>query len=126
MKIIRPTAVPRDDTAPVHPPRNPWKLLVVDDEPDVRALTRLSLRDFAFSDRPLEILEAGSAKEALELLRTHPDIAVALIDVVMECEDAGLKLVETIRRDLGNGMIRLVIRTGQPGVAPERYVIDQP
>lgn len=101
-----------------------WKLLVVDDEPDVCALTRLCLKDFRFAERGLEILTAGSAYEAKQVLAQHPDIAVALIDIVMETDDAGLRLVEHIRQTQGNQMIRLVIRTGQPGVAPERFVIN--
>jgi response regulator RpfG family c-di-GMP phosphodiesterase len=102
-----------------------WKLLAVDDEPDVLQLTRLNLKGFQFAGRGLEIIEATSAAEARAMLAAHPDIAVALIDVVMETDDAGLRLVEHIRKDLKNEMIRLVIRTGQPGIAPERYVIDQ-
>ena len=58
------------------------------------------------------------------MLELQHDIAVALVDVVMESYDAGLKLVEHIRHRVGNSLIRIVIRTGQPGVAPERYVID--
>jgi len=102
----------------------PWKILVVDDEVDVRALTRLSLREFTFLRRGLELVDAGSADEAMELLERHPDIAVALIDVVMETDDAGLELVRHIREDRRNSMMRLIVRTGQPGMAPERYVID--
>lgn len=104
--------------------RHTWKILVADDEPDIRTLTRISLRDFTFANRSLEFIEAGSAAEAMTLLDLHHDIAVALIDVVMESEDAGLKLVEHIRHKLDNSLIRIVIRTGQPGVAPERHVID--
>jgi response regulator RpfG family c-di-GMP phosphodiesterase len=122
MKIIRKLAT--GETAGAEPRVAPWKLLVVDDEPDVRRLTALNLRGFQFAGRPLELIEAGSAAEAKERLREHDDIAIALIDVVMETDDAGLKLVEHIRGELGNRFIRLVIRTGQPGIAPERYVID--
>jgi len=121
MKIIR-SATP--DAKTVSTRLRPWKLLVVDDEPDVRSLTRLNLKGFAFADRELEILEAGSAAEARTLLAEHRDIAVALIDVVMESDDAGLKLVEHIRDRMGNDMLRIIIRTGQPGMAPERFVID--
>lgn len=131
MKLIRTrtdaevTPTIAGDTAPgTHLPRHTWKLLVVDDEPDVRALTRLNMRGFRFADRDLEILDAGSAYEARKLLMEHTDIAVALVDVVMETDDAGLRLVEYIRRDLGNTMVRLIVRTGQPGLAPERHVID--
>jgi CheY-like chemotaxis protein len=123
MKLIR---TPTDAAAPAREtgPRHTWKLLVVDDEPDIRTLTRLNLKDFRFAERELDILEAGSAEEAKQLFAAHPDIAMALIDVVMETDDAGLRLVEVIRRDLKNLMVRLIVRTGQPGLAPERFVID--
>jgi response regulator RpfG family c-di-GMP phosphodiesterase len=121
----------RSRTAPAPNPdlphagaRHTWKLLVVDDEPDVRAITRINLRGFRFYDRDLEIIEADSAHQAKEILSREKDIAAALIDVVMETDDAGLKLVQHIREEIGNDMIRLVIRTGQPGLAPERFVID--
>lgn len=125
MKLIRskPTAegvIPGE----IAGPRYSWKVLVVDDEADIRTLTRLNLKGFGFDGRELQILEAASAHEARQVLAEHDDIALALIDVVMETDDAGLRLVEYIRQELGNKMIRLVIRTGQPGVAPERYVID--
>lgn len=122
MKIIRTSG----NTAPGSPVVRlaPWKLLVVDDEPDVRRLTAMNLRGFEFQGRQLQHLEAGSAAEAKQMLDANPDIAVALIDVVMESDDAGLKLVEHIRRERKNSMMRLIIRTGQPGMAPERYVID--
>lgn len=122
MKIVRKLKTGADGM--VGPRAIPWKVMVVDDEPDVLRLTELNLRGFVFGDRPLELLEAHSAEDAKQLLSEHSDIALALIDVVMESDDAGLKLVEYIRKDLNNLMIRLVIRTGQPGVAPERYVID--
>lgn len=123
MKIIR--KLPDANRTGVARSRaSPWKILVVDDEPDVRQLTALNLRGFEFADRPLQLIEAGSVAEAEGLLRKETDVALALIDVVMEADDAGLRLVSFIRNELGNSMMRLVIRTGQPGLAPERYVID--
>ena len=104
--------------------RYSWKVLVVDDEEDVRTLTKLNLKDFVFDGKAIEFLEADSAQQAKELISQHNDIALILIDVVMETDDAGLKLVEYIRNDLNIHLTRLVIRTGQPGVAPERFVID--
>jgi len=124
VKIIRQTS---DAPAPAEHHRRrlpPWKVLVVDDEPDVRRLTALNLRGFEFSGRELELIEADSAAAAIEILGRHRDIALALVDVVMEGDDSGLRLVEYIRSELKNRMIRLVIRTGQPGAAPERFVID--
>lgn len=101
-----------------------WKILVVDDEPEVHAVTKLSVGDLEFENKPVQLLNAMSGIEAQEILAKEHDIAVALIDVVMETEDAGLRLVQYIRKELKNKRIRLIIRTGQPGVAPERYVID--
>lgn len=131
MKIIRKAPTPaalvpatEDKITPVDTTRYVWKILLVDDDADIRTLTRISLRDFIFANRELQFIEASSAAEAQQLLQEHTDIAVALVDVVMETDDAGLRLVEYIRNTLGNTLIRLVIRTGQPGIAPERYVID--
>jgi response regulator RpfG family c-di-GMP phosphodiesterase len=123
MKLVRSTQALATN-GQIDAPRHTWKILVADDEPDIRALTRLNLKGFHFADRDLEFLEAASAYEARELLGKHKDVAVALIDVVMETDDAGLRLVEYIRKDLKNPMVRLIIRTGQPGLAPERHVID--
>lgn len=101
----------------------PWKVLVVDDEPEVHAVTRLALHDFVFSNRPLQLISAYSAKEARTLLDEHADIAVILLDVVMETDHAGLDLVHHIREELGNSAVRIILRTGQAGQAPQRDVI---
>ncbi len=114
---------PEENTVPYE--GEPWKILIVDDDIEVHSFTRLALRNFVFDRKPLHVLSAYSAKEALALLEDdHHDIAIALLDVVMESAYAGLDLVETIRNTLKNSEIRLIIRTGQPGVAPERFVID--
>ncbi|MBF0296245.1 MAG: DUF3369 domain-containing protein [Magnetococcales bacterium] len=112
----------RPEEAVAGPP--PWRVLVVDDEEDVVAITRLNLRTFTFGGRSLELVSANSGAEARRILQEQSGFALGLVDVVMETDDAGLQLVRYIREELGNRMIRLVIRTGQPGLAPERYVID--
>lgn len=101
----------------------PWKVLIVDDEPEVHNVTRLVLGNFRFAERPLELLSAYSSREAENLLRGRDDIAVVLLDVVMESEQAGLDLVRAIRERLHNQFVRIVLRTGQPGQAPEHEVI---
>lgn len=100
-----------------------FKILIVDDEEDVHTVTRMALRRLVFEGRNMEFLSAYSATEAKELLHIHSNVAVILLDVVMEDDTAGLSLVSYIRRELGNSMVRIIIRTGDPGQAPEEHVI---
>src|ERR1700704_6305873 len=100
-----------------------WKIAVIDDEPAVHDGTRFALHDYRLNNQGLEILSAYSAVEGRQLLRAHPDVAVILLDVIMESDTAGLDLVEFIRQELKNDTVRIILRTGQPGQAPERRVI---
>jgi len=102
----------------------PHRILIVDDEPDVHSVTRMTLRRMTFGERPVELASAYSGTEAIDDLRAHPETAVVLMDVVMESNDAGLKACERIRSELSNHLTRLLLRTGQPGHAPERECID--
>ena len=101
----------------------PWTILVVDDEEDVHSMTSLLLADVSFQGRPLDLVSAFTAAEARAILSRRRDIAVVLLDVVMESDDAGLRLVHWIRDGLGNRDLRIILRTGQPGQAPQRDVI---
>ncbi len=100
-----------------------WKVAVIDDDPAVHEGTRFALADYVLHGQRLEILSASSAAEGRALMRAHPDIAVVLLDVIMETDDAGLALVDFIRSDLKNETVRIILRTGQPGQAPERRII---
>lgn len=102
----------------------PWHVLVVDDEPDVHQVTRLALANIDFLGRPLNIISSYTGAEALDTLRSNNDIALVLLDVVMESENAGLEVARIIREELQNHRVRIILRTGQPGVAPERQVIE--
>ncbi|WP_108126245.1 DUF3369 domain-containing protein [Saccharospirillum mangrovi] len=103
--------------------QKPWKVLIVDDDDEVHTITTLALRNFHFDGRPLHFLHAFSAAEGIEQVRQHPDLALCLLDVVMETEHAGLDMVEVIRDQLRNSFMRIVLRTGQPGQAPEETII---
>lgn len=112
---------------PADPAR--WRVLLVDDEPAVHEMSRLILAGLAFEGREVELLSADSAAQARELLARHADIALALLDVVMETDDAGIELVQHIREQRRDIDMQIVLRTGQPGVAPEgdimrRYEIN--
>ncbi len=125
MKLVRKNRQNNSDTEKTPKIKQPpWKVLIVDDEADVHAITRLSLNKFEFAGKKLQLFEAMSSLQAQAILAEQPDIAVALIDVVMETDDAGLKLVNFIRNELKYTLIRLIIRTGQPGIAPENEVIE--
>src|SRR3954469_14654996 len=111
------------DEAAAEPPSFVWKVAVIDDDPAVHEGTRFALYDYSLHSQGIEILSAYSAEEGRELMREHPNIAVILLDVVMETDNAGLGLVDFIRTELKNETVRIILRTGQPGQAPERRVI---
>lgn len=102
-----------------------WKILIIDDEPEVHNITRLVLSGFDFDGCSLDLISAYSGKEAKEILGQPggEEIAVAIVDVVMETNHAGLDFVRWVREEQGNNKIRLILRTGQPGEAPEESVI---
>lgn len=109
------TSLPRQTAAG----REPWRILVVDDDPDVHESTAYGLRGLEIEGRVLQLFHAHSAIEALDVLRRERDVAVILLDVVMETDNAGLVTVGAIRSELGLANVRIILRTGQPGQAPE-------
>jgi diguanylate cyclase (GGDEF)-like protein len=102
-----------------------WRVLIVDDDPDVHETTKFALHGVTVHNRPLQMLDAYSAAEGLAVLGREPDIAVVLLDVVMETEDAGLRAVESIRNELKLTNVRIILRTGQPGYAPEMEAVSR-
>ena len=126
---ILPFARPADDTlvfldeapATTGPvlPRPVWRVMIIDDDEDVHSTTTFALGNLDMQQRPLEFVHAYSAGQARELLRHEAEIAVILLDVVMEQDDAGLHLVRYIRDTLKLADVRIILRTGQPGYAPE-------
>lgn len=101
----------------------PYQILIVDDDEEIHTITKMALSDFKLDGRRLEFNSAYSGSEAKKVLRSREDIAMTLLDVVMETDHAGLEVARWIRHDLGNKLIRIVLRTGQPGQAPEEDVI---
>ena len=100
-----------------------WQVLLVDDDVDIHAALRLSLQDMLVEGVPLQLLDAYSAAEARELLARNTEIALILLDVVMETSDAGLALVQHIRQEKRNRTVRIVLLTGQPGYSPQREIV---
>ncbi|MFL6706884.1 MAG: hypothetical protein ACJ8HI_01605 [Massilia sp.] len=101
----------------------PWRILIVDDDVDVHVVTKFALSTAQFQGRRLSFLHAYSGAEAFARLRDTPGIALVLLDVMMETADAGLLLARQVREQLGNDLVRIVLRTGQPGQAVEHSII---
>ncbi len=110
---------PEHAEADHRPHDRPWRILIVDDDGDVHKATELAMQGLTVEGQPLVFLHASSAAQARQLLASEDDLAVVLLDVVMESEDAGLQLVRHIRDELRLNAVRIVLRTGQPGYAPE-------
>ncbi|NQY86295.1 MAG: EAL domain-containing protein [Colwellia sp.] len=102
-----------------------WQVLIVDDDPEIHSVTQLALSDLIVLGRRLEYLHAYSGQDACKLIEENQDIVLVLLDVVMETDDAGLRVVKHIREKLQRQDIRIVLRTGQPGYAPEESVIKE-
>ncbi|MFC4655536.1 EAL domain-containing protein [Rheinheimera marina] len=113
------------EAAPESPHSGEWHLLIVDDDEEIHTVTRLALSDLLVLNRKLVFHHVYSGKEALAFLKTNPNIAVILLDVVMESDNAGLQVVQQIREQLKLDEVRIVLRTGQPGYAPEESVIKE-
>lgn len=111
--------VTNDHSSLIHAVKPSWRIMIIDDDPDVHSATMFALGNLEIQNRPLSFLHAYSANEARMILARESDIAVILLDVVMEQEDAGLNLVNYVRKNLGLNDVRIILRTGQPGYAPE-------
>jgi serine phosphatase RsbU (regulator of sigma subunit) len=118
-----PTDISIERTFHVPTTSEKWKILIADDEEEVHTVTRFALMDYKYKGKKLEFLNAYTGKQAVEILRENPDIALILLDVVMEHNHAGLEAVELIRDEIKNHFVRIILRTGQPGQAPEDEVI---
>ncbi len=106
-------------------PQKKWIVLIADDEKEVHNVTKMVLRNFLFQNHVLEFISAYSAAEAIETIKNNPLVALVLLDVVMENDRAGFEVVEYIRNTVKNKAMRIILRTGQPGYAPQRNVIEE-
>lgn len=102
-----------------------WKVLIADDDAAVHQVTKMVMSGFRFDGKPVRFISAYSGFEACQLMEQHSDIALVLLDVVMENDQAGLNVARYIRETQGNHRVRIVLRTGQPGQAPEEDVVHR-
>ncbi len=116
---------PEEESAAPTTSGKTWKILVVDDEKDIHAAIDLALDDIAIEGRSVELLHAYSAQQARGIISDFEEIALVLLDVVMEAQDAGLQFVQHIREESNNHRIQIALITGQPGYAPEKEVVER-
>lgn len=102
-----------------------WKIMIIDDEEEIHQVTKMALNDFTFENKGITFISAYSAAEAKKMLTKHPDVALLLLDVIMESDQAGLDVVKYVRDTLKNSFVRIILRTGRPGQTPERKVITE-
>ena len=103
--------------------KDTWKVLISDDEEDIHLLTKAVLKNFTYKNKSIEFISAYSGADTVEVLKERDDVALVLLDVIMESDDAGLKVVKRIREDLENDIIQIILRTGQPGMVPENKIV---
>lgn len=103
----------------------PWLVVIIDDEEDVHTITKLTIGSFQVDNRPIKFISAYSKAEGIKVFNEHQDIALAIVDVVMESDSAGLELIDYVRNTLENHKVRLVLRTGQSVKVPESDVISR-
>ena len=99
-----------------------WLILIVDDEENIHDLLKIALQDIAYNNKKTDFISAYTAAQAREIIKSHPEIAVIILDVMMEEDDAGLSFVKFVREEVKNADTRILLHTGQPGIAPKKEV----
>ncbi|MDY6928658.1 MAG: EAL domain-containing protein [Pseudomonadota bacterium] len=112
-----------EDTA--GPSQKNWVVLSVEDNQPYQDVLESALQEVSFEGRKIELLRATSAASAATILSKRQDISLILLDIVMETDDAGFYLIDTIRNVIGDELVRIVVLTGQPGVKPHDKAINE-
>ena len=82
------------------------KVLILEDEVSIRSFVVINLKRAGY-----EVVEAGTGEEALELLKTNPDVGVAILDIMLPGID-GFEVCRSIRAtDKKIGIIMLTARS---------------
>jgi len=83
------------------------KVLVMEDEASIRSFVVINLKRAGY-----ETLEAENGEEALDQIRRHPDIKVALLDIMLPGDMDGFEVCRRIRASNSQmGIIMLTART---------------
>lgn len=121
-----PTTLRPDHSAPQGAAPAPWRILVVDDEPDVYAVLEMALGGERVEGRPLELTWSSSGAAARGRLQAGEAYDLLLVDIVMEHASAGLDLIQWVLGAYGETRPVMVVLTGQPGDVDERLARFMP
>ena len=82
------------------------KVLILEDEVSIRSFVVINLKRAGY-----DFVEAGTGEEALELLKSNPDVGVAILDIMLPGID-GFEVCRSIRAtDKKIGIIMLTARS---------------
>lgn len=81
-------------------------ILIVDDDPDIRQVLNILLRE------KYSVTEAGSGKEAVEYVKAHPELDLVLLDVMMPGMD-GFQTCDAIRQDSNVPILFLTAKSAE-------------
>lgn len=98
-------------SGPILPAPQPPQILIVDDQPDIQLLTRMSLKRLRHHQLQPVIEVASSGAEAVAWLKAHPQTQVVIMDIIMETNRAGLDAIEAIRAF--NQEVQIIVHTAQ-------------
>lgn len=97
-----------------------FNVLIVDDEPDIHAAIKMSIKHETVLGCPLNILSAHSKAEAMSLMKSFDgEISLIFLDVIMETENAGFELLAEIRQSNDFPQPQVAMVTGQAGLTSE-------
>ena len=94
-------------------------VLVVDDDPDVRAIVRTTVEKTG-----LRTAEAVNGKDALDWLAAHGSPALILLDLMMPVMD-GFEFLDRARADAATAQIPIVVLTAKDLTEAERRLINE-
>ena len=83
------------------------KILVLEDEIGIRSFVSINLKREGY-----EIIEAGTGSEAIEQLSNHPDISIALLDVMLP-DMSGIDVCKFIRQQFDQIGVIMLTAKGQ-------------
>jgi signal transduction histidine kinase len=90
-----------------------WKVLITDDQELIHVMIKHYLSDYQYQGAGLQFVDAFTGKEAMKILKEQSDIAVIVLDVMLEEADMGFKVVQYIRETLNNKLVKIIMLTGK-------------